>query len=84
MKHKKTDLFFNGPIGTRRGLTTENAWSSGVVDVKTEDGKPAKRYYDVKHFPEGSDYGIQGGRISKLSIKDDTKRHCATTIADGT
>lgn len=25
--------------------------------------------YTVKHFEEGSDFGIEGGRISKLSLK---------------
>jgi len=29
--------------------------------------------YWTKHFEEGSDYGIKGGRISKLSIRKDGK-----------
>ena len=28
-------------------------------------------HYHVKHFEEGSRYGIEGGRISKLSIIQD-------------
>ena len=26
--------------------------------------------YEVKHFDEGSEFGINGGRISKLAIRD--------------
>ena len=29
--------------------------------------------YCIKHFEEGSEYGINGGRISKLDIRKDGK-----------
>ena len=29
--------------------------------------------YSIKHFEEGSEYGINGGRISKLDIRRDGK-----------
>ena len=39
-------------------------WSKGTLN----------RYeYWVKHFEEGSDYGINEGRISKLTIRKDGK-----------
>lgn len=28
-------------------------------------------YYQIKHYPEGSKFGIEGGRISKLWIGKD-------------
>lgn len=39
-------------------------WATGTIDGYT---------FHVKHFEEGSDYGINGGRISKLDIKKDNK-----------
>jgi hypothetical protein len=36
-------------------------WSKGIIEI---DG--TKVSYEVKHFEEGSDFGIGGGRISKL------------------
>ena len=36
-------------------------WSKGTIEV---DGTEVT--YEVKHFEEGSDFGIDGGRISKL------------------
>ena len=34
-------------------------WSNGVIDGC---------WFEVKHYEEGSQYGINGGRISKLHI----------------
>lgn len=39
-------------------------WTTGNILVK---GKVVA--YTVKHFEEGSDFGIDGGKISKLSLK---------------
>ena len=46
-------------------------WSEGTIgtNVFSED-KPSKIFhYWVKHFEEGSKFGIDGGRISKLMLK---------------
>ena len=40
----------------------------GTIGVP-QDGKMTVCSYTVKHFDEGSYFGIDGGRISKLSIK---------------
>ena len=45
----------------------EKRWSQGTI--WTEDGKTGYDYW-VKHFEEGSEYGIENdGCISKLSIR---------------
>jgi hypothetical protein len=41
-------------------------WSEGTITCPTTGGKYK---YWVKHFEEGSQYGIDGGRISKLTIR---------------
>jgi hypothetical protein len=41
-------------------------WSEGIItDVNTNVGYK----YWVKHFEEGSEFGIDGGKISKLTIR---------------
>lgn len=40
-------------------------WNRGMIE---ENGN--RYYYEVKHYEEGSEYGIKGGRISKLQIKN--------------
>ena len=41
-------------------------WSKGSIEI---DG--TKVQYWVKHFEEGSEWGIDGGRISKLECRVD-------------
>ena len=41
-------------------------WSEGIIAVPATGNKYK---YWVKHFEEGSEYGINGGRISKLTIR---------------
>ena len=41
-------------------------WSKGSIEI---DG--TKVQYWVKHFEEGSEWGIDGGRISKLECRID-------------
>jgi hypothetical protein len=42
-------------------------WSEGII----ESPITGVRYtYCIKHFSVGSEYGIDGGRISKLSIRE--------------
>jgi hypothetical protein len=41
-------------------------WSEGIItDINTNIGYK----YWVKHFEEGSEFGIDGGKISKLTIR---------------
>jgi len=40
-------------------------WSEGII--LADSGTKYK--YWVKHFEEGSEYGINGGRVSKLTIR---------------
>ena len=45
-------------------------WSEGTIGVKSDDGKYTAVHYWCKHFDEPSEeYGIDGGRISKLMLK---------------
>lgn len=44
-------------------------WSEGAILVPKEDGTKASVRYFVKHFDEPSEWGIEGGRISKLCLK---------------
>lgn len=47
----------------------------GTIGVP-QDGKMTVCHYSVKHFDEGSEFGIDGGRISKLCIKIDGRITC--------
>lgn len=44
-------------------------WSEGAVRVPESSGNYSICHYCVKHFDEGSAFGIDEGRISKLSIE---------------
>ena len=44
-------------------------WETGKLSLLQKDGKSVTVYYWVKHYEEMSCYGINNGRISKLSIK---------------
>ncbi len=46
-------------------------WHSGTLEI----GKSIFTYY-VKVYGEGSSYGIEDGRISKLMLKRDNKVLC--------
>jgi len=41
-------------------------WSEGIISIPETD---TKYKYWVKHYEEGSECGINGGRISKLTIR---------------
>ena len=43
----------------------------GTIGIPQKDGSSKIAHYWVKAYEEGSDYGINGGKISKLSIKID-------------
>lgn len=44
-------------------------WSEGTIGIPNGDGTNTVCRYWVKHYEEGSQFGIEGGRISKLTIK---------------
>ena len=46
-------------------------WSEGTIGINafSEDKETVICHYWVKHFEEGSEFGIDGGRISKIMIK---------------
>ena len=41
-------------------------WSEGIIASPTTGGKYK---YWVKHYEEGSEFGIDGGKVSKLTIR---------------
>ena len=48
-------------------------WHEGTIGISMQDGGYKIAHYWVKSFDEGSEWGISGGRISKLTIKIDGK-----------
>ena len=44
-------------------------WSEGTIGIPNKDGGYTVAHYWVKHYEEPSEFGINGGRISKLMIK---------------
>lgn len=48
-----------------------NGWHEGTIGIPQKDGSSKIAHYWVKAFEEGSEWGINGGNISKLSIKID-------------
>ena len=47
-------------------------WKQGAIVVKYEYGRMVSVSYWIKHYEEPSEeYGISGGRISKLMLKQD-------------
>ncbi len=52
-------------------------WSEGTIGIPTKGNGYTAVHYWVKHFEEPSvDYGINGGRISKLMLKANGKTIC--------
>ena len=49
----------------------EKGWHEGTIGIPQKDGSSKIAHYWVKAFEEGSEWGINGGKISKLSIKID-------------
>ena len=47
-------------------------WKQGAIGVKYEYGRMVSVSYWIKHYDKPSEeYGISGGRISKLMLKQD-------------
>ena len=52
----------------------DRLWREGTIGVTIKDEKRAKIvHYWAKVYEEGSEYGINEGRISKLEVKVDGK-----------
>ena len=51
-------------------------WKEGTIGIPNADGTNTICHYWVKHYEEGSVFGIDGGRISKLMIRIDGKVTC--------
>lgn len=47
----------------------DKGFHEGTIGVPQKDGSMKVAHYWVKAYDEGSEWGINGGRISKLSIK---------------
>ena len=50
-----------------------NGWHEGTIGIPQKDGSSKIAHYWVKAYEEGSDYGINDGKISKLLITIDGK-----------
>ncbi len=44
-------------------------WKEGTIGIPVKDGKYKIAHYWAKVYDEPSEYGIDGGRVSKLEIK---------------
>lgn len=51
-------------------------WHEGTIGIPVADNKYKAVHYWVKAFDEGSEYGINGGKISKLLLKLDGEVIC--------
>lgn len=49
----------------------ENNWISGRIGIPDADGSYTYFEYWVKVYETGSEFGIDGGKIGKLTIKKD-------------
>lgn len=48
-------------------------WSNGTIGIKNKQGKYAAVKYWCEHFEEPSKFGIENGRISKLTLQQDDR-----------
>lgn len=46
-------------------------WHEGIIVIPQKDGSTARVWYQVKAYEEGSIFGINEGRISKLWLELD-------------
>ena len=61
------------PKGKTRKTEDQTMWKEGTIGVKNSEGRMEAIHYWCKHFDESSDWGIEGGRISKLMLKQGNK-----------
>ena len=53
----------------------KNGWHEGTIGIPIKGTTTTKvAHYWVKAYEEGSEFGIDGGRISKLEIRIDGKK----------
>lgn len=52
-------------------------WDEGYITVPQKSGEDVRIDYWVKHYEEPSEWGIEGGRISKLCLKVGAKDICS-------
>ena len=48
-------------------------WKKGCIGIPQDGGKYKAVHYEAKVYDEGSQYGINEGRISKLTLKENGK-----------
>lgn len=60
------------------GRKESDMWSEGTIGINafSNDHPQVICWYCIKHFENGSEFGIDGGRISKLEIRIDGKTTC--------
>lgn len=51
-------------------------WREGIIGIPANGGKYTVCKYWVKRYDSGSEYGIDGGRISKLELRIDDRKVC--------
>jgi hypothetical protein len=61
------------PTENYENTEEKNMWHEGTIGVPKGNGKYTVVHYWVKAYEEGSQYGIEGGRISKLTLKVEGK-----------
>ena len=54
----------------------KNGWREGTIGIPAGGGKYVACKYYAKVYDTGSEYGIDGGRISKLEIRVDDRKVC--------
>lgn len=59
------------PVKVYHDTVNDRGWVSGYITVRSADYLYVSRYdFEAKVYYEPSDNGINGGRISKLFVKD--------------
>ena len=56
--------------------SAKRLWHEGVIGIPNRSGKMTAARYWVKAYDEGSEYGIDGGRISKMEISINGRTVC--------
>ena len=55
-------------------------WKEGTIGIPKKDGGYKAVHYWIKVYDEGSEFGINGGRISKLTLKMDAVSYTHLTL----
>lgn len=54
----------------------DRLWHEGAIGIPTANGKRVTALYWVKAYDEGSEYGIEEGKISKMEIRINGQTVC--------